>query len=494
MDLTNLTIKKARALLDSGEISSVELTKYYLEKIKTENQRLNAFLTIAENFAINQAQEADKKIKVKIEKLKNGVKLDSDLESPILGVPYCLKDSFCTKDVRTTAGAKYLENFIPPYNATIVQRLEDAGGVLLGKANMDAWGHGSSTENSDFGPTKNPHDITRVPGGSSGGSAAAVAADLCVFAIGEDTGGSIRHPAGLCGIHGLKVTYGKVPRYGCIALASSLDTVGPMAKSSEDIETVLNIIKGTDGFDATVMNLEEKVKEKEVIISQENTETPLNGIKFAFPKDFVVEGMDEEVKKAYFEIAEKIKNLGGTVGEVSLPSTKYGMSIYYIICWAETSTNLARYDGIRFGNHVETGKGWLEDVIVTRTQNLGQEAKRRIMLGTYVLSSGYYDAYYGKAQKVRSKLIKEFNDVFANYDAIISPVTPGPAFKLGENTSDPIKMYLEDLYTVTANIVGITSLAIPYKKFENGMPLGMQIMGPKWSEGMICEIGNVLDK
>ena len=480
MDFSNLTINQAKELLDSGKTTSVELTKYYLEKINKENPELNAFITITADVALEQAKKADDLRQTESDKTKF---------MPLLGIPYAVKDSFNITGIKTTAGSKMLENFVSPYNATVIQRLEDAGAVLLGKTNMDAWGHGSSTENSDFGVTKNPTDHSKVAGGSSGGSAAAVAADMCVFAIGEDTGGSIRQPAGFCGVYGLKVTYGKVSRYGCVAYASSLDTIGPMAKNAEDIGIILDVIKGSDNHDATVQELESR---KEVVenISQEKN---LSKIRFALPQEYVIEGMDPEVTKAMDVLKEKITQLGGVVSSESIPSTKYAIPTYYIIAMAETSTNLARYDGIRYGKHVETGKGWIEDVLQTRTQGFSPEAKRRIMLGSYVLSAGYADAYYKKAQKVRTKLISEFDKVFQDFDVIISPISPSPAFSIGENTSDPVKMYLEDVYTVTANLVGVPSLAIPVTKSSSGLPIGLQLIGPKWSEDMLTEIARVLE-
>ena len=476
--LLNLTIQDARKLLDSGDITSVELTKHYLKVIKDKNSVINAYITISEEFALNQARLSD-------ERIAKGER------GSLLGIPYAIKDSFSTKGIQTTAGSKMLDRYISPYNATVVERLENVGAILLGKTNMDAWGHGSSTVNSDFGVTKNPNDLSKVSGGSSGGSAAAVVADMCVFAIGEDTGGSIRQPAGFCGIYGLKVTYGKVPRYGCIAYASSLDTIGPMTKSPEDLEIVLKEIKGTDDHDATVQNIESK-KEKANLIKTNNNSKPLNGIKFALPKEYIIDGMDTEVKTSLENLVIKIKEKGGIVEDVSIPSTKYCIPTYYIIAFAETSTNLARYDGIRFGKHSETNKGWMEDVIATRTENFSPEAKRRIMLGTYVLSSGYYDAYYIKAQKVRAKLIQEFDKVYENYDVILSPISPTPAFTIGENILDPLKMYLEDVFTVTINLVGTPSLAIPSSKSLNNLPIGMQLMGPKWSEDMLIEISKHL--
>lgn len=475
MDLSNLTIKKARELLDSKQISSVDLTKYYLDQINKKNPEINAYITVCEEVALDQAKKAD-------ERLSKGEKGD------LLGIPYSLKDSFNTKGILTTAGSKMLENYVSPYNATTVQRLEDVGAILLGKTNMDAWGHGSSTQNSAYGVTKNPNDLSRVAGGSSGGTAAAVAADLCVFGIGEDTGGSIRQPAGFCGTYGLKVTYGKVSRYGCVAYASSLDTVGPMTKDAEDIKLVLDIIKGSDDQDATVQEIDTK-QDKVKLVSESHD---LKGSKFALPTEYFVEGMDDEVKKSLDLFVKKIESLGGIVEKVSIPSTKYAVPTYYIIAMAETSTNLARYDGIRYGKHIDTGLGWMEDVIASRTEGFGAEAKRRMMLGTYVLSAGYADRYYSKAQKVRSKLINEFDTVFENYDAIISPIAPTPAFKIGENTNDPIKMYLEDIFTVTANLVGIPSIAIPVNKTADGLPLGAQILGPKWSEDMLIEIAKIV--
>jgi len=509
MDLSNLTIQKARHLLDTKKITSVDLTEYYLDQIAKKNKDVNAFITVTRELALAQARNADERLrngeisgKSELEDINPGhfppsplnIRSNAGVKVSLLGIPYAIKDSFNTKGILTTAGSKMLSNYISPYDATVVKKLQNAGAVLLGKTNMDAWGHGSSTENSDYGITKNPSDLSRVAGGSSGGSAAAVAADMCVFSIGEDTGGSIRQPAGFCGVYGLKVTYGKVSRYGCVAYASSLDTVGPMAKCAEDIQIVLDMIKGSDEFDATTQDLTSKKDVAESIAKNKS----LKGIKFALPKEYnMSEGLDLAVKNSLDSFIEKIEKAGGEIlrdEKASIPSTKYCIPVYYVIAMAETSANLARYDGIRFGKNIETGKGWMENVIETRTENFSAEAKRRIMLGNFVLSSGYYDAYYGTAQKVRTKLIQEFDSVFTNADVIISPISPTPAFTVGTNSSDPVSMYLEDVFTVTANLVGVPSIAVPAGKSDSSLPVGMQILGPKWSEDMLIEIAKILEK
>ena len=478
MDLSNLTIKKARQLLDSKQVSSIQLTQYYLNQIENKDKDINAFITVCKESALKQAEAADKRIQ------------DGETNE-LLGIPYSIKDSFLTKGILTTAGSKVLSNFIAPYNGTVVQRLESLGAILIGKTNLDAWGHGGSTENSDYGITKNPYDFSRVSGGSSGGSAASVASDMCLFSIAEDTGGSIRLPAGFCGTYGLKVTYGRVSRYGCIAYASSLDTVGPITRDVNDLQIILNAIGGKDEKDATVQNLETGAEKIEQILKNDNSK-PLYGIKFALPKEYLTDGIDSEVADKFKNLINKVESLGGEIKNVSIPSTKYCIPTYYVIAFAETSTNLARYDGIRYGNHVNTNKGWMEDVVAMRSSYISTETKRRIMLGTYVLSAGYYDAYYLKAQKVRAKLIKEFDEVYKDCDVILSPISPTPAFHIGENTSDPMKMYLEDVFTVTANLVGGPSLAIPFGRSSANLPIGLQLIGNKWSEKLLISIGACL--
>src|SRR5260221_37711 len=439
------SIKETKERLLKKEFTCVDLVNAYLEKIKKENKTLNAVLTVTEDLAYAQAKKADKLIDELGEKAFD--------EFPLLGVTVIHKDMFSTKGVRTTAASKVLEGYISEYSATVVSKMEEAGAITLGKANQDAWAHGSSGENSDFGLTRNPHNTDYVPGGSSSGSAAAVAAEFCLIATATDTCGSTRLPANYCGLYGLKPTYGAISRYGVIAMASSLDTVGTITNNIEDMEIVYEVIKGEDGHDSTVKNTKFKVKEGK--------------FKIGIPKEFFVEGLDEEVRESLMEAKKKFEKLDVEFVDISLPHTKYGIAAYYIICPAEVSSNLGRYDGIRFGN------GRLD---------FGDEAKRRIMLGTYVLSAGYYDAYYLKAMKVRTVIKDEVDKAFEEVDAILAPVAPTPPFKIGEKVADPIKMYLTDIFAATANLSGIPSIAIPSGKTKNGLPLGFQLMGPRFGE------------
>ncbi|KKS94573.1 MAG: hypothetical protein UV71_C0023G0013 [Microgenomates group bacterium GW2011_GWC1_43_13] len=443
MDLP-LTIKETQKGLIEKKFSAVELTDSYLERINKYNKEYNIFLTVSEEDAYKKAKEIDK----------------SEKKLPLAGVVTGYKDIFMTKGIRTTAGSKVLEGYIPPYSATAVKRIEEAGGITLGKLNCDAWAHGSSGENSDFGPTKNPWNRGCTPGGSSSGSGAALSANMCLVTTGTDTCGSIRLPANYGYLVSLKPTYGAVSRYGVIAMASSLDSVGPLGHTVGDVETVFNVIKGGDGHDSTVVDHEaQAIKSK---------------YKIGIPKEFFVDGIDPEIQKTIDEAVKIFKSEGVEFKEVSLPSTKYAISCYYIIQPAEVSSNLGRFDGIRYGNSREA---------------FGDEAKRRIMLGTYVLSSGYYEAYYLTAMKVRTKICQETEKVFGEVDAMIAPVAPTPPFNLGEKTSDPLSMYLTDIYAATANLSGIPSLAIPSGFSKKGLPLGFQLMGPRFSENNLFDLG-----
>ncbi|MBI3443220.1 Asp-tRNA(Asn)/Glu-tRNA(Gln) amidotransferase subunit GatA, partial [Candidatus Woesebacteria bacterium] len=412
----------------------------------------NAFLTVSDEVAYKQAKKIDRTL--------------SDF--PLFGVTVSHKDLYLTKGIKTTAGSKVLESYIPAYSGTVVDRLEKAGCIMLGKTNCDAWAHGASGENSDFGPTKNPWNPNYVPGGSSSGSAASVAANLSLIATGTDTGGSIREPANFCGIVGLKPTYGAVSRYGIVAMASSLDCPGPFARCVEDVETIFNVIKDEDGKDGTVLNTK-----YEIPVSQGGRNTKL---KVGIPKEYFTEGLDREVEKSILEAIKIFKKKGVELVDISLPHTKYAISVYYIIQPAEVSSNLSRYDGIRYGN--------------TR-DFFGDEAKRRMMLGTYVLSAGYYDAYYLKAMKVRSKIIEDFEHVWEKVDAIIAPVSPTSPFKLGEKATDPLKMYLADVFTVSADLAGIPGLSIPSGFTKSGLPLGFQLLGPRFSENVLFALGKL---
>lgn len=448
-----LTIKTASQMLQKKEVSSKELTKSALQEIKNRNKNLNAFITVDEEGALNQARFADQKI-------KNGV------NSPLLGIPVAVKDIFLTKGLKTTAGSRVLENFIPQYDSTVVKKLYEAGAIIIGKTNCDAWAHGSSGENSDFGPTKNPFGREYVPGGSSSGSAVSVAANMCLMATGSDTGGSIRLPASFCNVVGLKPTYGRVSRYGVIAMSSSQDSIGHFTKTVEDSAIVLSVTAGKDGFDATTPN--------KPVQNYVNELKNLKKVKVGIPKEYFVKGLDPKIKDAVNKAIKFYEDEGFKVEEISLPHTEYAISCYYILQPSEVSSNLARYDGVRYGNSRET---------------FGDEAKRRIMLGTFTLSSGYYDAYYKKAMRFRTLIKKDFEDAFKKVDAIISPVSPTMPWKLGEKTNDPLAMYLSDALTVPANIAGIPGLSVPIG-FNDKLPVGMQILGPHFSEDLLFKLGN----
>ncbi len=453
MQNISLTISEALHLLSTKQISSVELTKICIENVNQHNQKLNAFITVCEENALMKAEATDKK------RGDGGT-------SPLLGIPIALKDLFLTDGIRTTAGSKVLENYIPQYDARVVKRLKDAGAVIIGKTNCDAWAHGSSGENSDFGSTKNPYNMEYVPGGSSSGSPVAVATDMCLMATGTDTGGSIRLPASFCNVVGLKPTYGRVSRYGIIAMASSLDSIGHFTKTVEDNAIVLNVTAGQDPNDATTPPKPVTDYTKELAIG-------VKGLKIGVPKEYFIEGLDKQIGKLTHNALSFYEKEGAQIIEISLPHTEYAIDVYYIIQSAEVSSNLARYDGIRYGS--------------TR-QNFGDEAKRRIMLGTYVLSAGYYEAYYKKAMQVRTLLIRDFEESFKTVDVIITPTCPTPPWKLGEKVSDPLKMYLSDIFTVTANLAGIPGLSVPIG-FSGGLPVGMQILGPQFSESLLYRVG-----
>jgi aspartyl-tRNA(Asn)/glutamyl-tRNA(Gln) amidotransferase subunit A len=446
-----LTIKETREGLIDKKYSAVELVDKYLERIE-KYKNLNAFLTVSDSLAYSEAKKIDKLI-------GSGIELN---EYPLLGSVIAHKDLFLTKGVRTTAGSKVLESFIPEYSATAVDRVNKKGAIMIGKTNCDAWAHGTSGENSDFKPTLNPWNREFVPGGSSSGSAASLAGGLSLISTGTDTGGSIRLPANFCGIVGLKPTYGAVSRYGVIAMASSLDSVGCFGMTISDVETVFNTMKGEDGHDSTVVN--------------HKALSAKHKLKIGIPKEYFTESLDKEVEKSISEAIKIFDKEGIELTDISLPNTKHAISVYYIIQPAEVSSNLGRYDGIRYGSSRGT---------------FGEEAKRRIMLGTYVLSEGYYDAYYLKAQKVRSVIIRDFDKVFNEVDAIIAPVSPTSAFRLGEKISDPLQMYLADIFTASANLTGIPGLAIPSGFNKKGLPLGFQLMGPKFSEDTLFELGKL---
>lgn len=467
MNIAGLTIKKATEMLKNGETTSSDLTREILGRTQKINKDLNAYIRLNKD-AEKMAQESD-------ERRKN-----NDVLSEIDGVPIAVKDNMSLEDSITSAGSKILENFVAPYDATVISKLKAAGAVIIGQTNMDEFAFGSSTENSGYGPTKNPWDTSRVPGGSSGGSAAAVAADLCVAALGSDTGGSIRQPASFCGIVGFKPTYGTVSRYGLLAMASSLDQIGPMTKTTEDAEILYNIIRGYDEKDATSMNQESRIKNKES-----------DKIKIGIPKEYMSEGLDSNIKKMIEDVVDKLKSTGAEIKEISLPSSKYALACYYIIMPVEVASNLARYDGVKYGLSVE-GEDLIDGYFKSRSAGFGKEAKRRIMLGTYASSAGYIGKYYHKAQLVRSLINKDFDDAFKEVDFILGPVAPTPAFKIGEKSSDPLEMYLSDIYTIAVNLAGLPALSLPIGLSEK-LPVGLQIIGPQNSDLDVLSLGKLIE-
>jgi aspartyl-tRNA(Asn)/glutamyl-tRNA(Gln) amidotransferase subunit A len=471
MELHSLSIRDAHELLAKKQVSSVELTTATLEYIHQTDAHIHAFVTIADELALEQARQAD-------ERLHTGENV-----TVLTGIPFAVKDCISTKGVRTTCSSKILKNYIPQYNATVMDRLAEAGAVLMGKHNMDEFGMGSSCENSAFFSTHNPWDLERVPGGSSGGSAAAIAARMGAFALGEDTGGSIRMPAGFCNVTGMKPTYGRVPRYGLIALVSSFDCIGPMARDIYDCAVVLQAIAGQDRRDATSLTapVPDYIK---------GLEKPVKGLRLGIPKEYFQSGMEPGVANSIQEAIGKFEELGMVIRDVSLPHTKYGLPVYYLILFAEASANLARFDGARFGLSVTEGaENVLDMFLQTRHEGFGPEVKRRIMLGAYVLSAGYYDAYYLKAQRVRTLLRRDFEAAFEQCDALLAPTCPTTAFKLGEKTEDPLTMYLSDIYVVSTNPAGVPALSLPCG-FSNNMPVGMQLIGKYLSEDVLFQIGH----
>jgi len=459
MTLNQFTIKEAKEGLKKKKFSSVELTKACLEQIKKHNKTINAFITVVAKSALAQAEKADEVMRKQSSIFK---------EKPLLGIPIGVKDIYSTQGIRTTAGSKVLADYVPVYDATAVKRLKEAGGVILGKINMDAWAHGSSGENSDFGATKNPWNRQYVPGGSSSGSGAAMAANMCLMATGTDTGGSVRLPASFCNVVGLKPTYGRVSRYGVIAMASSLDSIGHLTQDVTDAALVLKITAGKDPLDATTPDV--KVPDYTGNIERFKS---LKSLKIGIPKEYFQKGIDKKVRETTEKAIKELGKQGAKLMTISLPHTQYALAVYYIIQPSEVSSNLARYDGIRFG---------------FPRDRFADEAKRRIMLGTFTLSTGYYEAYYLKAMQVRTLIKKDFDEAFKKVDIIIAPVSPTPPFKLGEKIDDPLKMYLSDIYTVTANLVGIPGLAVP-AGFVNNLPVGIQILGPQFSEELLFQVG-----
>jgi aspartyl-tRNA(Asn)/glutamyl-tRNA(Gln) amidotransferase subunit A len=475
MNLTGLTIDDARSAVAERKTTALALAEAFYSKIESDDPKIGAYLILSRERALEKAAEVDR-LADKGEALP-----------PLAGVPVAIKDVMVTKSVRTTAGSKILGNYIPPYDCTAVARLEAAGAVVLGKLNCDEFAMGSSNENSAFKPVHNPRDLSRVPGGSSGGSAAAVAADMAVATLGSDTGGSIRQPAAFCGVVGLKPTYGRVSRYGLIAFASSLDHIGPLTKSVKDAAMVLRTIAGRDPMDSTSAELPVPDYSAEI-------EKPIKGLKVGVAKEYFGEGLELETRKAIEAAIQKFAGMGCEIVNVSLPHTKYAIPAYYLVATAEASSNLARFDGVRYGFRAKGARSLSEMYRRTRDEGFGAEVKRRIMLGTYALSAGYYDAYYLKAQRVRTLLTRDFEEAFKRVDVIVGPTCPTPAFKLGEKVDDPLAMYLADIYTVTANLAGIPGISIPVGKSKDNLPIGMQIFGKHFDESTILRAAHAYEK
>lgn len=471
--LTQLTISQALEKLKNGEITSVELTQAHLDLIEKLDDKLKVYITITAESALEQAAEADK------------ARAGGD-DRPLLGIPLAMKDILSTKGIQTTAGSKILEGYQPIFNATCVQRLYDAGMVMLGKVNLDEFAMGSSTENSGYFTTKNPWNIDHVPGGSSGGSAAVVSAQMAMGSLGTDTGGSVRQPGSFCNVVALKPSYGRISRYGLIAFGSSLDQPGPMARTVEDVARLLGVIAGHDPMDSTSMKTEVPDYVAELT-------GDVSGMKVGVPAEYFGEGLDEEVEKAVRDAIAELEKMGAEVVEVSLPNTKYGLPTYYIIATSEASSNLARFDGIRYGPRIDKGEMW-DTYRTTRGEGFGDEVKRRIMLGTYALSAGYYDAWYGKAQAVRTLIKQDYEQAFEKVDVLAAPVAPTTAFKFGENMADPLKMYLADILTINANLAGITGLSVPCGFDSKGLPIGMQLLGPAFGEEKILRVAHAYEQ
>jgi len=467
--LDQLTIHEAHELLKQRKISSTELTKSVLKRIAEVEGKVHACVTIVEDIALKEAKKVDNYIKTAHE------------ITPLTGIPTLIKDVICTKGIRTTCGSKMLENFVPPYDATVIEKLKAQKAVIVGKTNMDEFAMGSSTEHSAFFPTHNPWDLSRVPGGSSGGSAVAVSTGEAIYALGSDTGGSIRQPAGFCNVVGLKPTYGRVSRFGLVAFASSLDQIGPMTKDVTDCALVMNVIAGYDSSDSTSVPYPVPDYTQQLI-------PDIKGLRIGIPREYFVEGMQNQVRAALEAAIHKLRELGAEIDwEVSLPHTKYALAVYYILAPSEASANLARYDGVKYGFSERDAGNVIETTERTRQFGFGTEVKRRIMLGTYALSAGYYDAYYLQAQKVRTLIKQEFDQAFEKYDALVTPTSPIVPFKLGEKLEDPMQMYLSDVCTLPINIAGIPAISIP-ASFADNLPIGMQIMGKPFSEETLLRI------
>ena len=467
MSLRKLTLFELKDKFAKGEVSAGEIVKAYFQRIAVVESKVKAYITPARKDALTkEADDLDYKLRGWRKTM------------PLTAMPIAVKDNICTEGVKTTCGSRMLEGFVPPYDATVVSRLKAQGYFLIGKTNLDEFAMGSSTENSAFGPTRNPWNLTCIPGGSSGGSAAAVAADLCVAALGSDTGGSIRQPAACCGVVGLKPTYGRVSRYGLVAFASSLDQIGPITKDVRDAALMLQVIAGHDPLDSTSADVPVPDYQKALKFN-------LRGMKVGVPMEFFAEGLDPEVELAVRTAIIKLQELKAEIRVISLPMTQYAVATYYLIATAEASSNLARYDGVKYGYRAAKEKGLLEMYMKTRQEGFGAEVKRRIMLGTYALSAGYYDAYYGKAQAVRTLIKRDFDEAFKDVDVIVTPTMPTPAFKLGEKVQDPLQMYLSDIYTISVNLAGVPAIVVPCGFSSGKLPIGLQIIGRPFEEDKI---------
>ena len=475
MSIVSMTLTELSEAMKRGELSSRDITEAYIARIHKVEDRIGGYITVDEEGALRQADEADRA-------RASGEKL-----SPLHGIPVAVKDNICVEGLPTTCASKMLENFVPPYSAAAWEKLRAAGCVLLGKTNLDEFAMGSTTENSAFHPTRNPRDLTRVPGGSSGGSAAVVAADEAPFSLGSDTGGSIRQPAAFCGVVGMKPTYGMVSRYGLIAFASSLDQIGPMTRTVADNALVLDAIAGYDRRDTTSVKRGYTSMDREL-------RAGVRGLRVGLPREMFAEGLSADVRRAVMNAAKTLESLGATVVEVGLPSLQYALPAYYVLSSAEASSNLARFDGVRYGHRAAEYADLEELYVKSRSEGFGPEVKRRILLGTYALSAGYFDAYYKKALQVRTLVIRDFASVLDTCDCLLGPVAPTTAYKLGEKTMSPLEMYLGDIHTVPVNIAGIPALSLPCGKDKNGLPVGLQLMGRTFSEPMLYRVGQALEE
>jgi len=474
MELYSLTIHALQEKIRRGEATSTAIVQSVFDRIDSVEKRVHAYITLMRESALEEAGKADERIRA------------GELQ-PLTGIPLALKDIYCTQGFRTTCGSRILETFVPPYDATVVVKLREAGAVFTGKANMDEFAMGSSTETSYYGVTRNPWDLERIPGGSSGGSAAAVAADECIAALGSDTGGSIRQPAALCGVVGMKPTYGRVSRFGLIAFASSLDQIGPFTKDVEDCAILLNTIAGHDPRESTSVPVE--VPDYRAFLNR-----GVEGWTVGIPKEYFIEGIDPEVRAAVEQAIKTVEGMGAKCREISLPHTEFCVAVYYIIAPAEASSNLARYDGVKYGFRASECRDLLDMYKKTRSAGFGAEVKRRIMLGTYSLSSGYYDAYFKKASQVRSLIKGDFETALQGCDVILTPTTPTPAFKIGEKTDDPMQMYLSDIFTISANLAGIPGISVPCGYSQGGLPIGVQFLAGHFEEGKLIQIASAYEK